>query len=164
MEKNYLVRYRVETDLEDKGEYLSLEQAQKKAAPYDYIIEVIYREIRSRIIKEAVPQIDPEVKKSNWLVLGGENSKRFSIDLDSFPLSKEEEKDPFSHREEIYSRYNDYMPFSLVEDIKSLSIQRKKFGVRLVGDFDHTTQWVLCNTLKDAKLYLRKTYKIELSK
>src|SRR5882762_5037012 len=137
MENNYLLHWRVETDEELKGEYSTIERALSNAKPEDYVIEVTYREIRTKVIKVPDPVVIPEIKRSDWLVLSGEKVKRFCIDADPLALSEEEKKDPFAHRIKIYARIDEYMPFTDVDDIKTLTLQRKKFGARIVGDPTH---------------------------
>lgn len=160
--EKYLVRYRVETDDEDKGEYDTHKAAVKTSTPQDYIIEVKYRAVKTRIIKAPVPRVEPEIKRSDWLVLSSDAVKRFCIDLSDLELTADENKDPMAHCEAICARYGDYLPFLLIEDIKVMTIQRKKFGARLVGEGTLTTEWVVCNTAKDAKAYLLKTHKVKV--
>ncbi len=163
MENNYLMHWRVETDAEVKGEYGTIERAIANASSEDYVIEVLYKEVLTKIIKVPEPKIVPEIKRSDWLVLSGETIKRFCIDADPLDLSIEEKKDPFTHRVKIYARFDEYLPFSDVDDIKTMVLQRKKFGARLAGDVAHTTDWVLHDTTKQAKMYLQTTHKVSIN-
>lgn len=162
MEKNYLLHWRVETDEELKGEYATIERALSNAKPEDHVIEVTYREISTKVIKVPEPRVNSEVKRSDWLVLGGEKVKRFCIDADPLDLSEEEKKDPFAHRIKIYARIDEYMPFTDVDDIKTVTLQRKKFGARIVGDPANTTDWGIFNSYKECVSFLEKTHNIKI--
>ena len=152
----YITRYRVETDEVDKGEYAFLEKAKKAASREDYVIEVTYREVRTKILKRPEPRVKPEIKRSDWLILSGERIKRFCVDLGLLNLSSDEKKDPLTHKESIYERYPHYMPFLSADDITTASIQRKKFGARLSGDIDNTTEWIIFPSKEEAETYLSK--------
>ena len=162
-EQSYLMHWRVETDAEQKGEYITIERALANAKSEDYVLEVLYREVSSKIVKYPEPKVDPEIKRGNWLILTGDTIKRFCIDLTDLELSKEEEKDLLTHRAKICARYGDYLPFLDVDDIKTMTIQKKKFGARVVGDAEHTTEWNLFPTERDAKAYLLKTHKVKVT-
>lgn len=159
--RKLLITYRVETDDEDRGEFVKLTSAEGIARPEDYIIEVIYREVRTKVLKLPKPKLTPEIKKGDWLVLSGEDVKRFYIDISVIELSEAERKDLIGHVGKLFARYSGYMPFSCSDDIKTITIQYKKFGVRLLGTADTTTEWAICNTMRDAKSYLTKTYGVK---
>ena len=161
--KTYLMHWRVETDDIDRGEYTTIERALSNAKPEDYVIEVTYREISARVIKYPDPKVEPEIKKGDWLVLSGDSVKKFCIDLADLELSQEEEKDLLTYRAKICARYGDYLPFLDVDDIKTMAVQKKKFGARLVGDLDHTTEWSIFNNRNDATAFLLKTYKVKVT-
>jgi hypothetical protein len=160
MEK-YLTRYIVETDYEDRGSFSTLRDAARAAGPEDYILEATYRLVRSKILKAPEPKVIPELKRGDWLVLTGEHVRRFYIDAELLALSDDERKDPFAHRAMLFARYADYMPFSEVDDITSVSLQCKKFGVRLTGDVDSTTEWRVFSSRKEALGFLKKNYNID---
>lgn len=161
--QKHLIRYVLETDDEDGAEFDTLPEALQAARAQDFLLQVTYRAVKTRILREPQPHIRPEIKRGDWLVLSGEGVKRFYIDLNLLDLSPEERKDPYAYRVKLYARYSDYMPFSDLDDIKMMSLQYKKYGVRVLGAIDGTTDWVLCNTMKDAKSYLLKNYKITLT-
>lgn len=161
MDTKNLIRYRVETDDRIRAEYGSLERAKQEARPEEYILEVIYRETRTTILKSPELNLTPEIKKDDWLILTGDKVKRFCIEASLLKLSAEEKKDPLKHITSILPRYQDYMPFRDSEEVTVASVQQKKFGVRVKGNDGSITEWHVVSTHKECVNFLQKTYNIQ---